>query len=79
MTPLHAPPQEPPSAESPPSATPAADNVVPIETREQRIARQRFEAGDRPQSLHSAFSLDGMSRREGGGRFDFPTNRGGWS
>jgi hypothetical protein len=32
-----------------------------------------------PQSLHSAFSLDGMSRREGGGRFDFPTNRGGWS
>jgi hypothetical protein len=53
--------------------------MVPIETREQRIARQRFEAGDRPQSLHSAFSLDGMSRREGGGRFDFPTNRGGWS
>jgi hypothetical protein len=66
-------PTLPPAA---PSAPPS--NVVPlVETREQRIARLRHEAGDRPQTLRTAFELDHFPR-EGGGRFDFPTNRGGW-
>jgi hypothetical protein len=71
-------PKPPPVTPTPaPEAVP--DNVIPlVETREQRIARLRREAGDGPQALRSAFSLDGMSYHEGGGRFDFPTNRRGW-
>jgi hypothetical protein len=64
----------PPAA---PSAPPA--NVVPItETREQRIARLRYEAGDRPMPLsqRSAFTESGVLSGEGRFPFDFPTR--GW-
>jgi hypothetical protein len=75
-----APPSVPDATPPPPSALAPQPptNVVPlVETREQRIARLRHAAGDRPQTLRTAFELDHFPR-EGSGRFDFPTNRGGW-
>ncbi len=61
-----------------PAAPSAPSNVVPIpiETRDQRIARLRYQAGDRPQHLRSSFEPDHFPL-EGTGRFDFPINRGG--
>jgi hypothetical protein len=77
----------PPSADSPrASLSPSGSNVVSLqprgqdltdEERRERVTRLRREAGDGPQALRSAFSLDHMPH-EGRGRFDFPTSRGGW-
>jgi hypothetical protein len=56
-----------------PAAPSGPSNVVAMESREQRIARLRYEAGDRPQALRSPFDNDydrdfGLSG--GGTRFD---------
>jgi hypothetical protein len=70
---------EPPPITPTPAPDAAPDNVIPlVESREQKIARLRRENGDVPQACRSAFSLDGILHHEGRGRFDFPTNRGGW-
>jgi hypothetical protein len=74
---------DPVASEGPSTASPS-QNVIPLETADQRrariIAENRRKAGDRPMPLsqRSAFTESVMLSGEGSFPFDFPSNRGGW-